>query len=365
MKTRYLSIRLPALLLCLVCGVGSAWVGAAEVGGLYEATVPVASRDNERERVQAFALAMRQMLVRLTGRTDTIAHPQIARAIATPQSYVETWLYRSVGSVPGQPEIVQLQVTFFQPGIQRLLNDANIAVWPQTRPETLLWVVVQDELGAREFAGSGGVGTDILAELQRQGVVRGLPLAQPVLDFEDRIALRPEQVWNFDPEALRRASARYGIESILALRVFRLLNGDVIGKATYLFREQMLEFEVLEGQLPDFLAGSIDLAATELAGYYAVLLSGIDSSTELLLTVEGIDSVTDYAALLQYLGSLAAVNNVQIASVENSTVELQLRTGGQFRQLIESIALDRRMGAQGEVARENNRVFMRYQWLGR
>jgi hypothetical protein len=57
------------------------------------------------------------------------------------------------------------------------------------------------------------------------------------------------------------------------------------------------------------------------------------------------------------------VNSVQLLSVEEGTVQLQLRTGGQFRQLIESIALDRRMSSVGEVSRLNQQVFMHYQWL--
>jgi len=354
-----------SLLLWVFCALLGTAAQAAEVTDLYQATVPVTSRDNERERVQAFGAALRSTLVRLTGRADSSNAPIIQRAIAAPQPYVETWLYRSEPAAEaGQGEQIVLQVSFFQPGIQRLLNDAGMAVWPQNRPDTLLWVVVQDELGQREFAAPGGSAAEVLAELQRLADERGLPLTLPVLDFEDRTALRPEQLWNLDADALRLASARYGIESILALRIYRLLNGEVIAKAAYLFRDQVREQEVLESPLAAFLETSVSMAAGELAGYYAVLLSGIDSSTDLLLTVDGIDSARDYAALLQYLEGLDAVNQVQIRAVQDSSVELQLRTGGQFRQLIESMALDRRMSPLGEVARENSSLFMHYEWLG-
>lgn len=341
---------------------------AAEVVGLYQASVTVTSRDDERQRQQGFSTAMREMLIKLTGRVDTNANPVIARALAVPQSYVETWSYNSIAPElapqPGEAAQIGLQITFFQDGIQQLLNEAGIAVWPQNRPDTLLWVAVQDELGERFLAQRAPAeGGDLLRALQQNAERRGVPLLLPLLDFQDLRTLPLDQLWNFDIEALRLASARYQNESILALRIFRSLRGDVIAKAVYIFRDRVLEFEALESPLEPFLESSIDMTAQELAGYYAILLSGVDNSTEVLLTVDGIRNLTDYSGLLQYLGSLAVVNSVQLFSVDGGTMELQLRTGGQFRQLIESIALDRRMNAIGEVSRSEQQIFMHYQWL--
>lgn len=342
---------------------------AAEVAGLYQASVTVTSRDDERQRQQGFSTAMREMLVKLTGRADTNANPVIVRALAAPQPYVETWAYNSLTPTdlvaePGAAVQIGLQVTFFQDGIQQLLNEAGIAVWPQNRPETLLWVAVQDELGERYLAQPGPAeGGDLLSSLQGIADRRGVPLLLPLLDFADLRALPLEQLWNFDLEALRLASARYQNESILVLRVFRSLRGDVIAKAVYIFRDRVLEFEALESPLEPFLESTIDMAAQELSGYYSILLSGVDNGTEVLLTVDAIGNLTDYAGLLHYLGDLAAVNGVQLLSTEGGTVQLQLRTGGQLSQLIESIALDRRMNAIGEVSRSEQQIFLHYQWL--
>lgn len=350
--------------LCLLLSPGQ-FVAAAELAGLYETTVPVASRDSERERNQAFGVALEQMLVRLTGRLDSTDNAQVGRAIASPQTYVEAWVYRTVpASQPGQPEQLALQVSFFQSAVQRLLNEAGIPMWPESRPDTVVWIVVQDELGGRELATATGDDDAIFTRLQQTAAQRGLPLVLPVLDFDDRIALRAEQLWSFDLEAMRAASQRYRSESILALRLYRTLSGHVIGKAQHVFRDRVREYEVLEGEMEAFLDAAVNLATEELAGNYAVLLSGTDSSTDLMLTVDGVKTLRDYATLLQYLTGLAAVNSVQVRSVEADRMELQLRTGGQFRQLMETIALDRRMTVQGELARDNGLVFLRYQWAG-
>ena len=360
--------RRASVCLVLVLPLFALQAAAADVAGLYQASVTVTSRDDERQRQQGFTSALREILIKLTGRVDTNANPVIARALAAPQPYVETWAYNSidpdVAALAGEAVQISLQITFFQDGIQQLLNEASIAVWPQNRPDTLLWVAVQDELGERFLAQPAPAeGGDLLSALQSSAAKRGVPLLLPLLDFQDLRALPLEQLWNFDIEALRLASARYQNDSILALRVFRSLRGDVIAKAVYIFRDRVLEFEALESPLEPFLDSSIDMAAQELAGYYAILLSGVDNSTEVLLTVDGIRNLTDYSGLLQYLGNLAVVNSVQLLGADGSTVQLQLRTGGQFRQLIESIALDRRMNAIGDVSRREQQIFMHYQWL--
>lgn len=342
-------------------------VWSADAEGLYEATVTVAARDNEAARNQGFAEAMREMLVRLTGRTDTASRPAVARALAAPQPYVDFWAYDSQPSPePDGGEQIVLQVTFFQAAVQGLLEEAGIPVWPQNRPATLLWVVVQDEFGEYRMVGSPlAAETDLLEQVHAAAQRRGVPLLDPLLDFADQRALRPEQAWALDLDTIRAASQRYGTESVLLLRIFRAPGAQVIGKAVYLFRERVLEYEVFDGPLDTLLEGGIDLVAQELSSNYAVLLSGVDNSTAVQLTVDDVGTVESYASLLDYLDSIAVVSALQVQQVAGSTLTLQLQVGGQFRQLIESIALDRRLEQLGEVTRESQRMSMHYRWLGR
>jgi hypothetical protein len=343
---------------------------AADVTGLYVTSATVSSRDDERERQQGFGAGLREVLVKLSGRRDTLDNPVIARALGSPQSYVETWAYNTILPADplaqsGQAAQIELQVTFFEAGIQQLLNDAGIAIWPSNRPDTLVWITVQDELGERYRAGvEPEEGGDLVAAVRAEAAKRGVPLLLPLLDFADLSSLTIEQLWNFDVNALRIASSRYRSESILALRVFRSLSGDVSARAVYIFRDQVREFDVLESPLAPFIEGSIDLVAANLASYYAILLSGANNGSEeqVLLTVDGVGSAGDYAGLMQYLSGLAAVSGVQVLGVKGASIELQLITGGQARQLVESIALDRRLTALGEVARTGPEVRMHYQW---
>jgi hypothetical protein len=354
----------------LVMLIMAAPAHGAEVTGLYVSSATVSSRDDERERQQGFSAGLREVLVKLSGRRDTLDNPVIARALGSPQSYVETYAYNTILpedplAQPGQPAQIELQVTFFQAGIQQLMSNAGIAIWPPNRPDTLLWITVQDELGERFRASDmPEEGGDLVAAIRLEASKRGVPLLLPLLDLDDLRYLSIEQLWNFDVNALRIASSRYRSESILALRVFRSLSGDVSAKAVYIFRDQVREFDVLESPLEPFIEGSIDLVAANLASYYAIMLSGASNGVEeqVLLTVDGVDSAPDYAGLVQYLNGLAVVSGVQVLGAKGASIELQLSTGGQARQLVETIALDRRLTALGEVTRNGPEVRMHYQW---
>ncbi len=356
------------ILLCLAFWSASG-SNAAEITGLYDASIPIASRDNERERQQAYGVALQEVLLKLTGRQDTLENPEIKRSIGNAQPYVESWTYRTAPVAPATDpattsgEQLLLQVGFFPSEIQSLLNTARIPIWPQNRPDTLLWIVVEQELGARTMFGTSVENSpEIMQAIEEAAAKRGLPLLLPLLDFTDQRTLSIEQLRSFDQVAIRQASLRYGNESILAMRIFQSVSGETISKAQYLFRDQVVELNFIEDSLQPAIEGSINLVAEQLAGNYAVLLSGSEGSTEVLMTVEGIKGPKDYSELMQYANNMTTVDKVDIVSVANGAVQLRLFTSGQLRQLIEAIALDRRMSPVVEATRTGEQVAMHYEW---
>lgn len=339
---------------------------AAEVTGLYEGVINVSSRDNERERVGAFSTAMREMLIKLTGRDDALELPELQTALNAPQSYVETWVYQSMPSVEaGQPEQLIINISFYPAEVQRLLDSAGVPVWPSSRTETLLWVVIQDAEGQRYFADTNTEsGALILEQLQTAAKQRAMPLLSPLLDFDDRRALRPDQVWEFDQAAILGASSRYKYESVLALRVLLTPSGAVIGKSMHLFRQRVVETEALDSTLDEFLQASIAMTTEELAGNYAVLLSrnNTGGATVINLRVEGVEGLGDYAGLLKYLEGLAVVQSVQVTQVDPGTVQLQLNTSGQVRQLVDSMAIDNKLLALSQPTQAGQVFSLQYRW---
>jgi hypothetical protein len=147
-----------------------------------------------------------------------------------------------------------------------------------------------------------------------------------------------------------------------------LVSGDVIARAEHHLRGLVQQVDVLEAPLEPFLAASIDLAARELASNYGVSVSGVtaaeDLSTQASLKVDGVTTIDAYAGVLRYLEGLAVVKSVQLASATGATLVFDVSTGGQLRQLIETLALDRRLQSLSEPAREGQRFNLHYQWQG-
>jgi len=342
-------------------------VHAVEVQELYQGEVIVQSRDNERERLRGFADALRQVLVKITGNRQVLDLPQIRRGLSVADDYVDTWSYQALdngdGNTDQQPGIA-MSVNFFEPEVLSLLDSAGVPLWPGNRPYTLIWMVIQDELGERQLVGANNDDfRDVMGIVDQLAAARGLPILLPILDLEDRRAVSVGDVWDMHADILLEATSRYQSESVLVMRIFRSLNGEIYGRGNYLFRNQVLELESFESDMTSFITDSVDLAARELSAYYAVLLSGTESSMEVNLTVTGISTVEDYAGLLGYVGQLTDVNNVQVAAINQETVQLKLVTGGQLRQLVETIALNRNLVPSSELVRNDNLVHMNYQWV--
>jgi hypothetical protein len=144
-----------ATALC-VAGLLAAVAGAQPATpSMYEATVPL-SANTERGRAQAFAEAMRQVLVQATGRAEAAQDPALASLVADAARHVQ--LYRQA---PGR----MLVVSFDARRIERLIAAAD----PSQVQTVTLTVAGIDGLAA--YAEVSGFLESLLA-LRRLEVVR-------------------------------------------------------------------------------------------------------------------------------------------------------------------------------------------------
>jgi hypothetical protein len=356
------------IMLCLTCCTPAGF--AVEVEGLYQATITVESRNNEAERRRAFSEAMREVLTKVSGLSETINSSSVRRALNNPEPYVESWRAQAnlvpvnaEAQVSELREVIAIEVNFYESEIQRLLDENNMPIWPANRPETLIWMVVQDELSERQIINNNSPENAArITALQKVADARGLPILFPLLDLEDQLRLNVNSLWDLDEAAILNASQRYQAESILALRIYRSLSGEVLAKSLYFFRDNVFSYEEFELS-EDFISGSINLASDELSQYFSVLISGTDNNVIINMQIDDIDSPEDYAALLTYLNTLEGVNSFQLTRVTGSSLYLEMLTGGQLRQLVEAIALQPNLLEVSELNRVGDDVAMHYRWV--
>ena len=327
---------------------------ALQVSGLYSQKIPI-TNDGEAERNRAFREALAAVVVKVTGDPRWLENPAIERAIAQAQNYVEATSYISESiQLPLEDNTLSadtdeerfytveqriISVNFAAALIDELLADANIPVWDGNRPSVLVWMVLQNSSGDREFL-TADSNPEIVKVMQDFAVARGLPIIFPVLDFEDRRTLTENIAWNLDEPAISSASERYGADSILAGRLHFTASGELVGLWQFQFQEEADVFDGFDSELQSYLYDPLNRITTRLAGYFAILPESIGGET-IRLRVDGIKNLNAYSSLLSYVENLGLVDTVTTAEVDGERIELQLSLVGGTRQLYEQIALGR------------------------
>lgn len=298
-------------------------VGAVEVTSLYTAEASFDRRD-PAGREEAYAEALSQVLARITGLPDPLETPGIAGLIPDPARYVLQ--YR-----PGEDDT--LWVTFDGPAIERLLRSANVTVWGSDRPLTLVWLAVDWGQGEREIVAAGDpdrvAGEErsidrnrLLRErVQEAALQRGIPLAFPLLDAQDRESVSFSDVWGGFDELLLRASRRYDADSIL---VARIRAGALDrNRWSWYFGGDQREWT---GEAEEV----INLLANSLASQFAIAGNAELGTFELVIS--GVNSVAAYGAVQSYIETLDIVDDVAIDAVTGDRVRYLVRAhGGQER----------------------------------
>ncbi len=323
--------------LCLWCGS----LFAAQELDLYRAEVLVASQ-SDAERVAAARTALGELLIRVSGDTGAPGYPGLAAALRRAPDYLHEFRYantdqrleRDGDSVPASLLILR----FAPQAIGQLLREAGVPFWPASRPRVLVWNVTRDAAGGYQRVPEEAV----MTALERRAGLRGLPLLLPNQDFEDRIALTDDGLWNLDVQELRQASERYQADAMLAGRYTR--EGEGPWKAEWVLSHSSGEQRFRDqADTPDLLfTRALDSVADYFARLYALVPGGEGGDT-LVMRVTGVNDFAAHKQLQRYLEGLAMVKHLELLQVEGNTQLLRLTLEGDQTLLRTTLELGRRL----------------------
>lgn len=288
-QTRTVLIDGPAFVATLLCALALAAPGMAsgEVP-VYEVAVPLAGAA-EADRATGFTEALRAVAVRASGRREAATHRAVESA--DPTRYVQRYSTTSDNV---------LKVGFDADGVERLLQQAGLPIWPAERPVTQVVAPGADR-----------------AALEQAAQWRGLPI-----EWSSGAAVAGP-----DGAASGGAGAR-------------LTGASGGGQTSWTF--------VHAGQQTTAVGGpqaGIDLAADTLAASYAP--ASTRSTSAFSLRIGGVDGLAAYADLLSYLESLSLVRGVEVESLDGDVVTLRVSVRGDEALLGRIVALDSRMRRSG------------------
>ncbi len=288
-------------------------------------------------RQQATAKGLATVLVKVTGRQETLDHPLITAALAQATPYLKQYTYSSTDETitlaGSQLPASRLLLQYSSLAIQRLLQSSQLPTWPENRPEVLLWVAAQQQ-GKRLLDDSA---VEVQA-MKDAGALRGLPIVMPSLDLLDRQTLPATRLWAMDEGAIRKASTRYGADGVLAGRVNQVATNQWTGNFLLIDKTQRYDFNANGTSAQKVAQHIIDQVAYHFASRDGVVVNDEQTAQSLIIAVENIDTFERYAGLVNYLNDLPLIAGTTVTRVDGSQVLLQLAYNGSEEKLLATLS---------------------------
>ncbi|MGJ8694289.1 MAG: DUF2066 domain-containing protein [Thalassotalea sp.] len=322
-------------------------VNAVEVRDLYQASALVDSQ-SANDRRTAIKQAMENVLIKVSGQKDIAMSPDFKKAINKPEGYYLQYRYEN------QASDNYLVVDFDEVKINQLFKSSQQALWGSLRPQVLLWLVEEQSL-AREITGSSS-DSPLVKQIKLFAKQRGLPLILPLMDLHDMNNIDLPEVWGRFSSSILAASARYQAEKVVVIRVSdyslpaqinQQENCALLCKQKNyavdwsILEEKQVLSDLYQGtDTGEILATVIDDITDHIYQQYAL---STDKNNEILLDVNNIDDLSDYAKTLDFLTSLSSVQSVILIEAQGAHRRFKLKVLGTKQTLMASLKLSRQL----------------------
>lgn len=277
---------------------------AVPVADLYVAQVPTDGL-GAAELDAAYARALDQVLVRVTGRGNLAMDPAQRSAIGSAGALVRRYQPMPDG---------QLRVSFDPEAVRRRLDAAHLPVWAGDRPRTLIVLPPADATaGAPPLPSTGSVGN--------QGTD---PEQQLLLDMAARRGV-PVVISRGPVPAVPAA----GTDVLLVGRPLPEGGAGILGWTLVQGDGDRTEWQ------GDLAAGVNGLADRLAARYAGTAMTG----PPLRLRIQGVDSFDAYGRVQGCLGRLGVIQHLALTRLTGDTLVYDVVVRGDARQLVDALAL--------------------------
>ena len=316
---------------------------AVRVDDLYEVEVPVQGQGVD-ERYSAMRSGFQELLSRLSG-NQVLAHaPNLDKILARAPSLVQQYQYKQLVTDSEQasrfnPEVV-LWIRYDDKAVRKWLEDNELPIWGSTRPQTLLWLVIQQGR-ERELLG-GDQDSPLSKAMQKQAHRRGIPLLLPIMDLEDRRNIRVSDIWGGFTDPVMRASRRYAPENVLIARIYEHSPGQWESSWTLVQGADVQRWTYQGTDMDQAMAAGMDGAGDILAARYA-FHSNTQNQAVVRLSISNVDSLQAYAEIDHYLSNLPLVAAYHAIRVEAGRVLYSLQVRGDLASLEQALSLENKL----------------------
>lgn len=307
---------------------------ATELANLYQVHISVKGQEKE-ERDNAFKVAMKQVLVKVSGHNSTLQEPIIQSKIETPAQYIKTYSYLRYKRKSG----FLLKINFAKNRIDSLLVQQKQSLWGSSRPLTLFWIA--NKVYKKGFIVSHK-DRSIRPELVSAMSQRGLPVRIPYVNAADKKRLGFQRLWNLSYQAIKEASKPYKANAILA---GRLTYKQSLWRfqGSLLHELQRLPINIVAGTKQELAREISALVGEKLASQYAITAKEESAEKQKMLQVVGVNSFSSYYSLLKYLQKKPGIEKVITTHIQDDKLTLKLSLSAPWSQVDSTIRLDKKL----------------------
>ncbi len=288
---------------------------------LYDAAIPV-TNESRAVRRRAFASGLEEVFIRLSG--DSIIASKLK--LPTPRSYVKRYSYQPItqSEVTAEGKVINFLLTVQYNGtrIVNYLRKNGFPIWSEHRADLVIWVAVRD--GRTEYVLKKTESSLIKTAIDKVLKRRGVPPRWPAYDDRDSKILSFSDIRGGFREPLEKASARYAKGPVLSVSLS--WDGHVWqAEWTLLSKKSEYRWSNENEDYNKLIQQALGQVVDTMGQMYAIheLKSGQEAEP-VYLDVSGINAVTKYKYVHDYLASMSAVKTLQIARIDGNTVEFKL-----------------------------------------
>ncbi|MEQ1622892.1 MAG: DUF2066 domain-containing protein [Methylococcales bacterium] len=282
-------------------------VFAAEVRGLYETEVIVRSQTVE-DKHAAVKEALTVVISRILAGENVLQDKVVKSIIEDAPRFVKQQQYSLVEAASGANEDARImRVSFNELALLEAINNSHLKVWGDIRPETLLWLVVEEN-GRRVFFKADSM-PELNLAISKGSKLSGLPLLYPLGDLDEQRQLSVNDVLSAYPQNLLSVSDRYGVVSILA---GRLVKSQDCWKAdwAFYFDDRVQQWNQPCATLNEVIRSGMKGVYAQLANVYAAKPYNVEPAGVITLTIEKVAGQSDMDRVTHYLQSMPMVTSV-------------------------------------------------------
>jgi hypothetical protein len=299
---------------------------ANQFENLYQGNIIVEKQGEQQLKV----LALQQVLIKVSGNPQINSLDESQPLLKKTQSLLSQFGYRNI-------EDKRYFMAVFDPSkINQALKEMQQPVWGETRPQTLVWLIIDSD-GERQLISDtmiNGHQDDVLSSvLQSAQQQRGISLRFPLMDLDDNLAVSLADVSGRFFDQIAEASARYDASHFNVANLKQEdentwnLEWTLVHSNPQSKKNIVLASEQLRGEKDVILTKMSDQIANYYAEQYAILATNTNDFSQSIY-ISGISSLQQYEKLNQVLSGILAIASYQVVSVDAMQVKVNVKVNG-------------------------------------